>query len=116
MTRGWPLAVLAFVFVWLVANVSSAVLWGIAIFFAVAMIALMVIMSFHGKYVGPKTLVDDFRIAGRKVMRDAGGEGERAEERRRRYAEENDDFYDDELETEEVVVETVVRSDKGDIR
>lgn len=112
MSRGWPLALLAFVFIWLIANVSSVVLWGIAIFFIVATISLMIILYFQGKFIGPQTLVDDVRLVGRRIIRDEGGEAELAEERKRRYADENNDFYDNEIETDEVIINTSSPSNK----
>lgn len=61
MNRAWPIALLALVFLYLGANVSSAVLWSITGVAVLMLIGLMFFMWQRGQFIGPGTLVDDVR-------------------------------------------------------
>lgn len=79
MTRGLPLGLMFLLFAWMAVNVSTTFMW---IFTAVCVLLLMALicaMYWRDQYVGPKTLIEDVKIVGRKLTRDRGGEAERAE-------------------------------------
>jgi len=79
VTRPLPLAILAILFMWLAANIDVVWMWVITGVALAALVGLIVAMRFKGMYVGPKTLVDDARLLGKRVARDRGGEADRIE-------------------------------------
>lgn len=85
MTRPAPLAVMALLFLWMAANISTTMMWVITLIAVCCLVSLIIFMRFKSMFVGPSTLVDDARMIGRRISRDEGGEADKVEVQRKLY-------------------------------
>jgi hypothetical protein len=94
MTRPLPLVLLTLFVVWFVINVPPIVFWIGLGGSVILLLGLIWTMWSKGMFVGPETLIDDFKESSKEFFRDTDGEAERLELlRRQREArkDENDD-------------------------
>lgn len=81
MTRPGFLGLLFFIILVIYMKLGPTILWILTGVSILCLLALIVIMYRKDMYSGPSTLVDDVRRVRDSVLRDEGGEADRAQER-----------------------------------